>query len=404
MIVRVPPLLHDVFGESPSAREIFAVLAFGIGVAGWLTVGLHAEYATLPGWRLAIAALVITDIAAGCVANFTRSTNDFYAARPRRRWMYIAVHGHVLALAAVLGADLSVALAVWAYAVAAAAVVNLLAGEATQPFVAGLLLAAGLVWIPQSHGLVAPLLVPYCLFVLKVVYAFAVDHHRGATARLSPSAKAHNDPASAPLRELGPADRPAFVALMSAAFARDPWIEAALGFADAAESARRRAAFLSFMFDQNRLLGGRPLGLFDGDRLMACALLEPPVSRWRRGLGTLVSLLRFVPVAVRLGARRTARLNAYVRRTRAVAPKVPHHYLSMVGVTPGEHRRGWGKRLMHDVIARAERVPASQGLALDTENPDNVPLFLRLGFAATAVVDLDGARATAMFRPRADRQ
>ncbi len=181
-----PPALHDVFGESPSAREIVAVLAFGLGVAAWLMLGLHAGHATLPWWRWAIAALVITDIAAGCVANFTRSTNDFYAARPRKRWVFIAVHGHVLALAAALGADLGLALAVWAYTVAAAAVVNLLAGTTTQSFVAGLLLAVGLVWIPQCRGLAAPLLVAYSLFVLKVVYAFAVDHHRGAAVELRP--------------------------------------------------------------------------------------------------------------------------------------------------------------------------------------------------------------------------
>ena len=195
--MHVPSALHDVFGESPSACEIFAVLAFGLGVATWLMLGLHAEYATLPWWRSMIVVLLITDIAAGCVANFARSTNDFYATRPRKRWVFIAVHGHVLALAAALGADLRIALAVWAYTVAAAAVVNLLAGAATQTFVAGLLLAVGLVWIPHCPGLAPPLLVAYCLFVLKVVYAFAVDHHRGATVMV------HRDHASEPDRELG---------------------------------------------------------------------------------------------------------------------------------------------------------------------------------------------------------
>lgn len=396
----IPRALHDVFGKSPSARETVAVLAFGLGVAAWLMLGLHAEYATLPWWRSTIAALVIADIAAGCVANFTRSTNDFYATRPRNRWVFIAVHGHVLALAAALGADLWTALAVWAYTVAAAAVVNLLAGTAKQTFIAGLLLAVGLVWIPQRHGVAAPLLVAYCLFVLKVVYAFAVDHHRGATAEDGPVGVAHRDSTSGPIRALGADDRSAFVAVMSAAFARDPWIEVALGIADAPASSNRRAAFASFMFDHNRLLGGQPLGLFDGDRLIACALLEPPASRWRIGLGMLASLLRFAPIALRLGARRTARLNAYMLRTRAVAPKAPHHYLAMIGVAPDAQRRGWGKRLMHEVIARADRVPVSLGLALDTENPDNVPLYRRWGFAVTATVELDGARATAMFRPR----
>lgn len=202
-----------------------------------------------------------------------------------------------------------------------------------------------------------------------------------------------------PIRELGSSDRSAFTSVMADAFARDPWIEAALGLASAPSSSGRRAAFASFMFDHNRLLGGRPLGLFDGDRLVACALVEPPTSRWRSTLGMLASLVRFVPVAVRLGTRRTALLNTYLRRTREVAPKVPHHYLAMIGVAPAEQRRGWGKRLLHEVIARAARVPTSLGLALDTENPNNVPMYLHLGFTVAATVALDGARATVMFRP-----
>lgn len=396
--MHAPPALHDVFGESPSGREIAAVLAFGIGAALWLTFALHAESSGLPWWRLLVAALVITDIAAGCVANFTRSTNDFYATRPRNRWVFIAVHGHALIVAAALGVDLAPALAVWAYTLVSASVVNALAGAVAQRFVAGVLLAAALVWIPQVEGVVPPLVAVYCLFVLKVVYAFAVDHRAGARG-----VDHEGTDARAPIRELAGTDRSAFVTVMSAAFARDPWIEAALGPATDRGASARRAAFASFMFDHNRLLGGRPLGLFDGERLVACALLEPPASRWRGGLGLLASLVRFLPVALRLGARRTARLNAYLRRTRAVAPKPPHHYLAMIGVAPDEQRRGRGQQLLHDVLARAARVPDSHGVALDTENPDNVPLYRRLGFVVTATVELDGARATAMFRPHAAR-
>lgn len=398
--MHAPPALHDVFGESPSGREITAVLAFGIGAALWLTFALHAESSGLPWWRLLVAALVITDIAAGCVANFTRSTNDFYATRPRNRWVFIAVHGHVLVVAAALGADLALALAVWAYTVIAASVVNALAGAPAQRFVAGVLLAAALVWIPQLEGVAAPLVVVHCLFVLKVVYAFAVDHRAGT--RVVDTA-VDGVTARAPIRELAASDRAAFVAVMSAAFARDPWIEAALGPATDPTACTRRAAFASFMFDHNRLQGGHPLGLFDGERLVACALLEPPASRWCGGLGLLASLVRFVPVAVRLGARRTVRLNAYLLRTRAVAPRAPHHYLAMIGVAPDQQRRGRGQQLLHEIIARAARVPASHGVALDTENPDNVPLYRRLGFVVTATVELDGARATAMFRPHAER-
>lgn len=391
--MRVPSALHDVLGESPTGLELVAVLLFGVGVAGWIMTGLHAATAGLPWWRLVLAGLLVTDVAAGCVANFTRSTNDFYAARPRNRWVFIAVHGHVLAVAWALGAALPVAAAVWAYTVLAAAVVNALAGRPGQIFVAGVLLAAGLVWIPQQRELAPPLVVVYCLFLVKVVYAFAVDHYRS-----TPRAEA---PAAA-VRDLGAGDREAFVAVMSAAFARDPLVVAVLGADDATgPAARRRDAFMSFMFDQNRISGGRPRGAFVDGRLVACALLEPPpASRLVGTLRMVAAALAFVPVAIRCGGRATAQLNDYVRRTRRVAPAAPHCYLAMLGVTPLAQGQGWGKRLVYDAIAQAERAPRSTGIALDTENPDNVALYTRWGFETVAIVELAGVRAVAMFRPR----
>jgi ribosomal protein S18 acetylase RimI-like enzyme len=383
--MQAPAALHDVFGETPSLRQLVVVLAFGIGAAAWLMFGLVDASAPLAWWRLAIAALLVTDIAAGCIANFTPSTNDFYAKRPRNRWVFIAVHVHVLALAAALGADLHVAFGVWAYTVVAAVLVNLRAGERDQGFVAGVLLAVALVWIPQCHDVAPQLSAIYALFVLKVVYAFAVDHRLVIDG-------------DTPIRDLRSTDRSAFVAVMSAAFARDPWIEHTLGPADAPGSARRRAAFMSFMFDHTRLLGARPLGLFDGDRLVACALLEPPTSRLRHALAMVVSALRFIPVALRLGASTTKRLNDYVQRTRAVAPTTPHHYVSMIGVTPQQHGRGLGKRLMTELLRRADESASSTGVALDTENPDNVAMYERWGFAVVAEIDLGRVTATAMFR------
>lgn len=184
--MRVPSALHDVLGESPAGPEIVAILGFGLAAAGWLMTGLYQAAVALPWWRLVLAGLLVADIAAGCVANFTRSTNDFYAARPRNRWIFIAVHGHVLGVAWALGAALPVAAAVWAYTVLAAAVVNALAARPAQTFVAGLLLSVGLVWIPQQHELAPPLVVVYCLFLVKVAYAFAVDHYR-STPRSEPA-------------------------------------------------------------------------------------------------------------------------------------------------------------------------------------------------------------------------
>jgi hypothetical protein len=173
----VPGFLHEAFGETQTWIEFLATIAFGIGGAVVL-VWLHPQpFGDVPLWRSAFAIVLIFDIFAGCVANFTRGTNDYYGARPGARWVFIAIHVHLPAVALLLGMDLGFAMAVWAYTIAAAAIVNALRGTAVQPFVGALLLASGLLLAPQILSTSLPMLVIAQLFMVKVLYAFAVDHY-----------------------------------------------------------------------------------------------------------------------------------------------------------------------------------------------------------------------------------
>jgi len=176
--LKIPSALHDLLGETASPVQIAVIVVFGVGVATVVTELLRPELPLLPWWRVAIGWALTADIAAGCVANFTRSTNEFYAKRPLNRWMFIAVHFHVIGVAAAFGVGLAPAIAVWAYTIAGASAVNLLSGRDTQALVAGLLLAVGIGWIPLLPGVPAPVLVVLLLFLLKVLFSFAVDHYR----------------------------------------------------------------------------------------------------------------------------------------------------------------------------------------------------------------------------------
>jgi len=169
--------LHDVFGEAQRPGQLIAILGFGVAVPATLAVTSPEIVGSVALWRAMLALLLILDIAAGCVANFTRGTNDFYAARPRNRWVFIAIHVHILAVAALLGADPGPALAVWGYTIAGAIAVNLLAGKPAQTFAGGFLLAIGLTGIALWPGLSSFMTVVSALFMLKVLFSFAVDHY-----------------------------------------------------------------------------------------------------------------------------------------------------------------------------------------------------------------------------------
>lgn len=201
------------------------------------------------------------------------------------------------------------------------------------------------------------------------------------------------------IRDLHGGDRADFIAVMARAFEADPLFLVAFGARGAGGRERQVQSFLSFMFDMNRLMRGTPRGLFVDGRLVACVLVEPPVSRLASVAGAFASALRFLPVAVMLPIRATAFLNTYTKRTRAAAPRDPHGYLAMVGVLSRAQGRGFGRRLVDDAITRTRADPDATGIALDTENEANVRLYERWGFRTRAVLDLGGVHAHCLFLP-----
>lgn len=191
-MIRIPTFLHDVFGETQTVGEILAVLGFGVGVGVALFLAFPEMTAGLPFWRWALAGLLMVDIASGCIANFTHSTNQHYAVRPKARLVFIAIHIHLPVLAALLGVGLGPAWVIWAYTVVGAFLVNALTGQRLQIFVAGTLLCAGLAGLILSVEAPKYFLLMAALFMIKVLYSFAVDHY-GQAFSLSNSPDAHRE-------------------------------------------------------------------------------------------------------------------------------------------------------------------------------------------------------------------
>ncbi len=167
----VPPALHDVLGQRQTTGGVLAI-AFAAGV--FVLIWGEAVLGEM-GWRNWLAFVLAVDIAAGAVANFTRGTNDFYARRPERRWVFIAVHVHLPVIGLLLGWEMGPVLAVWLGTIACAVLVNLTGNRAV---VGGFCLALGLLVLPQL-GMDGLELCLSALFFLKVGYGFAVDHAAG---------------------------------------------------------------------------------------------------------------------------------------------------------------------------------------------------------------------------------
>ena len=180
MNIRIPPFLHDILGESQTPGEILTIAVLSVGITTTLFVIFPEMIDDIPLWQSTFAFLLILDIIAGSVANFTRSTSNHYAARPGARWVFIAIHVHLLLIATLLGTGFLHALIVWGYTTAGALLVNALHGHRFQLFTAGSLLVAGIALAMLSASVPDYFQLISLLFMLKVLFSFAVDHYHQA--------------------------------------------------------------------------------------------------------------------------------------------------------------------------------------------------------------------------------
>ncbi|MEJ2763544.1 hypothetical protein VV869_06135 [Photobacterium sp. MCCC 1A19761] len=166
-----------MFGEKQSVIEVVCTALFA--VIGTSLIFFRFDFPdpqpTL--WRTVLGVVLIADVLAGCVANFTRGTNQYYAQRPKGRLLFIAIHVHLLAIAWLLSAPMLAAFWIWLYTIASALIVNRLLGHPMQVFIAASLLCFGLLLI-LSLALPGWFLVTSIFFMMKVMFSFAVDHYR----------------------------------------------------------------------------------------------------------------------------------------------------------------------------------------------------------------------------------
>ncbi|MBD2872320.1 hypothetical protein [Paenibacillus arenilitoris] len=183
--VNIPPYLYELFGRRTSVLELSVTLFFSAAMSAAMLAYSAKEWLTLAGWKVAALALLLLDINGGVIANFTASTNRYYRASPGARYLFILVHVQPLLLAWLLGEGWSACLFVWLYAAASALIVNACARHYAQRTIGAALLCAGIgFFLLQYAGSLPKLLLATLLFYLvKVAFAFAVDHDPGREDR-----------------------------------------------------------------------------------------------------------------------------------------------------------------------------------------------------------------------------
>jgi GNAT superfamily N-acetyltransferase len=183
----------------------------------------------------------------------------------------------------------------------------------------------------------------------------------------------------------------AAIAIIAAAFARDPAMLHFVG--NAAEPDRLRRTIVVAIV-RAHVAAGEPVYLLrrNGEAVGA-ALVDVSRSKMRAVLG----ILRTWRFWLRLPLGCIGRMNAYLTHSRA-GSDTTSNYLVMIGVRPDMRGLGLGGTF---VGLLEQAVGPGRGWSLDTENGANVPLYENLGFVRVNTVAWAGLSIHQMHKPGA---
>ena len=142
-------------------------------------------------------------------------------------------------------------------------------------------------------------------------------------------------------------------------------------------------ALIGFYCDKRLRHDWPVLGVRNGTELVAVATVTEPPGLTGDALEELEKRL-----LEEVGAAACDRMARFEMACDAVEPKEPHHMVGMLGTLPGHQGRGYGKAIL-DHVKEMSVAAGSEGVALTTEDPVNVPLYEHLGFQVCAEADVD---------------
>lgn len=176
-----------------------------------------------------------------------------------------------------------------------------------------------------------------------------------------------------PIRAAAPDDAAAVIDLVTVAFSADPvlrwvWPRAQDYLMQMPHMVR---AFAGSAFDHG--------SAYCVEGFLGAALWLPPDAHPDEA--AMVTLLQTTTPE-----HRHAELFAVLEQMGVFHPQAPHWYLPLIGVDPAHQGKGLGSELMRHALAICDQ----QGLPayLESSNPRNIPLYLRLGFDVIGTIQV----------------
>jgi ribosomal protein S18 acetylase RimI-like enzyme len=158
-------------------------------------------------------------------------------------------------------------------------------------------------------------------------------------------------------------------------------------------------AFFTFLFEKAEALHEWVIIEEQDGNPVAIAIVETPKSL--TGFSMVKSLV-FWKASIRLlrcvGFSTFSKLNSYMKAIASARPDGNHYYLILIGVAPKYQKQGYGKYIIEKIHAKVEADSSAIGISLDTENPENVSYYKKLGYKLQAVKQMNSIKIFCMFK------
>lgn len=163
-------------GENPTLGDIWIIFGTAFLATVLLVAGYFDELRQLPLWRSILYVIVAFDIMGGAVANFTVSTDRYYAQNNNKRWMFFAEHVvHFILFYVAIGGNYWFWISIFAYTMISGIVVNLISERRVQEIVAPAFVTIGCILF-YGFNLLIPLMTWFpAVFMIKIITGFAVQ-------------------------------------------------------------------------------------------------------------------------------------------------------------------------------------------------------------------------------------
>lgn len=182
------------------------------------------------------------------------------------------------------------------------------------------------------------------------------------------------------IREATSADVGSVARVMGQAFEDDP--VAGWFWTDARRRLETLTGWYRLVLESHYLEHGRVFVAEDEGEIAGCSIWSPP-GGWRLSARAELRATRYA--LPRLG-RRVPLATVGMRRIERSHPREPHWYLSELGVRPASQGRGFGSRLMIEMLELCDRAATPAYLESSTER--SRALYERHGFETTDVLQM----------------